>query len=120
MKKTDPSARLFSALAFAAYKHRNQRRKDSEASPYINHPSALAQVLTVEGGVRDTDVLVAAILHDTLEATRTTVAELRRKFGRRIAGIVGEVTDDKRLRKYLRKRLQIEHAPHLSKAAKLV
>ena len=120
MKKTDPSARLFSALAFAAYKHRNQRRKDSEASPYINHPIALAQVLTVEGGVRDTDVLVAAILHDTLEDTRTTAAELRRKFGRRIAGIVMEVTDDKRLRKYLRKRLQIEHAPHLSKAAKLV
>ncbi len=120
MNKPNPTARLVSALAFAAFKHRNQRRKDSEASPYINHPIALAQVLAVEGVVTDADVLVAAILHDTVEDTRTTVAELKKKFGGKIAGIVVEVTDDKRLRKYVRKRLQIEHAPHLSKAAKLV
>jgi guanosine-3',5'-bis(diphosphate) 3'-pyrophosphohydrolase len=120
MKKPNSTARLVSALAFAAHKHRNQRRKDVEASPYINHPIALAQVLAVEGAVKDADVLVAAILHDTVEDTRTTAAELKRKFGGKIAGIVMEVTDDKRLRKYVRKRLQIEHAPHLSKAAKLV
>lgn len=120
MKNPNPTARLISALAFAAHKHRNQRRKDVEASPYINHPIALAQMLAVEGGVKDADVLVAAILHDTVEDTRTTAAELKRKFGGKVAAIVTEVTDDKRLRKYVRKRLQIEHAPHLSKAAKLV
>ncbi len=120
MKKPNAAARLFDALAFAAHKHRNQRRKDVEASPYINHPIALARVLAVEGGVGDADVLIAAILHDTVEDTRTTPAELKRRFGPKIAAIVMEVTDDKRLRKYVRKRLQIEHAPHLSKAAKLV
>lgn len=120
MNKPNPTARLVSALAFAAHKHRNQRRKDVEASPYINHPIALARVLAVEGEVKDADVLVAAILHDTVEDTRTTAAELKRKFGAKVAAIVMEVTDDKRLRKYVRKRLQIEHAPRLSRAAKLV
>jgi len=120
VKAGAPSARLISALSFAATKHRNQRRKDVEASPYINHPIALAQVLSVEAGVRDADVLIAAILHDTLEDTQTTKRELEREFGRKIAGIVGEVTDDKSLDKAVRKHLQIEHAPHLSRAAKLV
>jgi len=120
MSTRAPSARLISALSFAATKHRNQRRKDVEASPYINHPIALAQVLSVEAGVRDADVLIAAILHDTLEDTQTTKRELEREFGRKITGIVIEVTDDKTLDKAVRKHLQIEHAPHLSKAAKLV
>ena len=65
-------------------------------------------------------MLIAAVLHDTLEDTKTTVAELRGKFGKKVASIVMEVTDDKNLRKSVRKRLQIEHAPHLSKRAKLV
>ena len=52
----------------------------------------------------------AAILHDTLEDTQTTPAELRDAFGDRIASIVEEVTDDKNLPKAERKRLQIEHA----------
>jgi len=114
------TARLISAFSFAAYKHRNQRRKDVEGIPYINHPIALAHVLSVEGNVGDQDVLVAAVLHDTLEDTKTTVDELRRKFGKKIAGIVSEVTDDKNLHKSVRKRLQVEHAPRLSKSAKLV
>ncbi len=60
---------LLKAIAFAAEKHRHQRRKDPEASPYINHPIDLANVLVQEGRVRDTTVLMAAILHDTLEDT---------------------------------------------------
>jgi guanosine-3',5'-bis(diphosphate) 3'-pyrophosphohydrolase len=120
MARIERSASLISALSFAAYKHRNQRRKDVEASPYINHPIALAHVLSVEGNVWDQKVLIAAVLHDTLEDTKTTVGELRRKFGKKIARIVIEVTDDKKLHKSVRKRLQIEHAPTLSKPAKLV
>ena len=69
------------AAAFAAEKHKNQRRKDAEASPYINHPIALANVLASEGGVIDPDVLCAALLHDTIEDTETTAEELRRDFG---------------------------------------
>ena len=72
---------LLKALAFAAHKHRDQRRKDAEASPYINHPIALADVLVNEAGVTDVDVLCAALLHDTIEDTKTTPDELEREFG---------------------------------------
>ena len=111
---------ILKALEFAALKHRDQRRKDALASPYINHPIALANVLTQEGGVSDPAVLAAALLHDTVEDTQTTSSELREYFGEKIAGIVEEVTDDKNLPKAERKRLQIEHAAHLSREAKLV
>jgi guanosine-3',5'-bis(diphosphate) 3'-pyrophosphohydrolase len=111
---------LITALAFAADKHRNQRRKDADASPYINHPIALANLLLNEAGVEDQRVLVAAILHDTIEDTDTTEQELVKHFGKDIADIVLEVTDDKALPKAERKRLQIEHAAHISRRAKLV
>ena len=113
-------ALLLKALAFAAHKHRDQRRKDADASPYINHPIALADVLVNEGGITDVEVLCAALLHDTVEDTATTHEELVDEFGSRIARIVAEVTDDKRLPKSERKRLQVEHAPHISHEAKLV
>jgi len=113
-------ALLLRALAFAAHKHRDQRRKDAEASPYINHPIALAEVLAREGGVGDIEVLCAALLHDTIEDTDTTEDELREAFGDRIAGIVAEVTDDTSLPKAERKRAQIDHAPALSEGARLV
>ncbi|MEW6691097.1 MAG: HD domain-containing protein, partial [Pseudomonadota bacterium] len=113
-------ALLFKALAFAAHKHRDQRRKDAEASPYINHPIALAEVLAREGGVGDLEVLAAALLHDTIEDTATTGDELRAQFGERIARLVEEVTDDKSLEKAARKRLQVEHAARLSAGAKLI
>ena len=113
-------ALLLEALSFAAHKHRDQRRKDRHASPYINHPIALAEVLAGEGGIADAEVLAAALLHDTIEDTATTAAELRVEFGERIAAMVGEVTDDKSLPKAERKRLQIVHAAGLSAGAKLV
>jgi guanosine-3',5'-bis(diphosphate) 3'-pyrophosphohydrolase len=113
-------ALLLKALAFAAGKHRDQRRKDAEASPYINHPIALADVLVNEGGVTDVEVLCAALLHDTVEDTATTHEELIEAFGSRIARIVAEVTDNKALSKAERKRLQVEHAAQLSPEAKLV
>ena len=113
-------ALLLKALAFAAHKHRDQRRKDPAASPYINHPIALANVLVNEGGVTDEEVLAAALLHDTVEDTATTSEELQEIFGARIARIVAEVTDDKALPKAERKRLQVEHAAQLSPEAKLV
>ena len=110
-------ALLLRALSFAAHKHRDQRRKDAEASPYINHPIALAEVLTGEGGIDDIEVLAAALLHDTIEDTATTQEELREHFGERIAGMVAEVTDDKDLPKAERKRLQIEHAAGITPGA---
>ncbi len=108
------------ALAFAADKHRSQRRKDPDATPYINHPIAVATVLAVEGGVIDEAALLCALLHDTVEDTDTTFAELARHFGQSIADLVQELTDDKSLVKSERKRLQIEHAAAATPRAKQV
>ena len=113
-------ADLLTAISFAARKHRNQRRKDAESSPYINHPLELAHVLASEGGVSDIKTLISALLHDTVEDTETTFEELVEEFGKKIANVVMEVTDDKTLEKAVRKRHQVEHAPHMSKRAALV
>ncbi len=110
---------LFKALVFSAEKHSKQRRKDIEESPYINHPIALANILA-QRWVTDENVLCAAILHDTLEDTETTVEELKNNFGEKITSIVLEVSDDKSLEKEVRKQMQIEHAASLSHEAKLV
>lgn len=110
---------LLDAAHFAAVRHRTQRRKGADASPYINHPLEVAALLA-ECGVDDAAVLAAALLHDTVEDTETTPDELAARFGARIAGLVAEVTDDKRLPKAERKRLQIVHAPQLSAGARLV
>jgi guanosine-3',5'-bis(diphosphate) 3'-pyrophosphohydrolase len=111
---------LLKALAFASHKHSDQRRKDAKASPYINHPIGLADVLVNEGGVTDVNVICGALLHDTIEDTDTTYNELVENFGVAIADIVMEVSDDKSLTKSERKKLQIDHAPHKSDEAKLV
>ena len=111
---------LIRALEFAARKHRMQRRKDEDASPYINHPIALMSVLCVEARVCDPAILSVAALHDTIEDTETTREELEAQFGTEVAMLVVEMTDDKSLPKAERKRLQIEHAEHMSRDGALV
>ena len=108
------------AASFAADKHRNQRRKGEGAPPYINHPLEVARVLAEVGGVRDGVLLAAALLHDTVEDTNTSPAELEAQFGQEVAGIVAEVTDDKLLDWRERKRLQVAHASHKTPRAKLL
>lgn len=117
---TSTLAALLEAVHFAAAKHSDQRRKDKAASPYINHPIAVARLLASEGGVTDLVTLQGAILHDTVEDTDTTPEELEDIFGPEVRQVVAEVTDDKSLPKGDRKRLQIEHAPHLSHRAKQI
>lgn len=111
---------LLKAVAFSADRHRKQRRKGADALPYVNHPLDVADILANVGGVTDLTTLVAAVLHDTIEDTGTAPEELEATFGRDVRLLVEEVTDDKRLPKVERKRLQIVHAPSLSKPAKLI
>lgn len=111
---------LLKAARFAAEKHRHQRRKGSEYLPYINHPIEVAEMLINIGEVTAMDILATALLHDTLEDTDTTRDELRVMFGDRIVGLVLECTDDKSLPQAERKRLQIEHAAHMSFEAKQI
>ena len=111
---------LLAAIQFSAEKHRDQRRKGTDASPYINHPIEVAALLANVAGVKDHTILAAAVLHDTVEDTRTTPTEIETTFGSEVRELVLEVTDEKSLAKPERKRLQIEHAPQLSSSAKLI
>ncbi|MEI6398970.1 MAG: HD domain-containing protein [Pseudomonadota bacterium] len=111
---------ILEALDFSACKHKDQRRKDVGASPYINHPIALAKILCIEGRIEDSTTICAALLHDTLEDTETTPGELTERFGPVICSIVQEVTDNKTLSQPERKKLQIEHAKFISPKAQLV
>ena len=120
MKVNNPTGELLRALRFAARKHRDQRRKGRDASPYINHPIEVAELISRVGGVDDLAVLIAAILHDTVEDTATEPGEIEREFGIDVRDLVGEVTDDKNLGKATRKQQQVQHAPRLSARAKLI
>ena len=111
---------ILKAAHFAAEKHRDQRRKDKNASPYIIHPISVALAITQIGGVDDPEILAAALLHDTLEDTETTPEELEDEFGKKVCEYVLDVTDDKTLPKDERKSRQIEHAKKISKGAALI
>ena len=111
---------ILKAAHFAAHKHRDQRRKDKEVSPYINHPISVANIISEIGNIEDPEVLAAALLHDTIEDTETTVEELIDNFGERICSLVQEVTDDKTLPKLERKQRQIDHAKEISGDAAII
>ena len=115
-----PQAEILFTVNFAAEKHRTQKRKDADESPYINHPIAVAKLLSQVGKVSDLPTLKAALLHDTIEDTDTTADELERKFGIEVCDLVMEVTDDKNLLKEERKRLQVKHSSELTKRAKMI
>ena len=113
-------SKFIRAASLAAKKHSFQKRKGNDAEPYINHPLEVANLLANVGKVEDFDVLIAAVLHDTIEDTETTKEEITELFGENVCRMVLEVTDDKSLPKAERKQLQIEHAPHLSDGAKQI
>jgi guanosine-3',5'-bis(diphosphate) 3'-pyrophosphohydrolase len=110
---------LSRALVFAATKHSKQRRKNAECDPYINHPLRVLDLLVQYTDV-DHHVLTAAVLHDTVEDTDTTFAEIEHEFGSAVRGYVAEVTDDRTLPRSRRHELQVEHAPAMSQGAKLI
>ena len=112
--------KLLIATHFAATKHADQRRKNPAASPYINHPIEVAEHLSRVGQVDDEKILIAALLHDTIEDTATTEEEIRELFGESVTKLVLECTDDKSLEKQERKRLQVVNAPHKSDGAKQI
>jgi len=116
----DDLALVLRAASFSAERHRGQLRKGLDPPPYINHPLEVASILANVGGISDVTTLVAALLHDTVEDTSATPEELGQQFGPGVRALVEEVTDNKDLDKAVRKRLQIEHTPSLSVAAKQI
>jgi HD domain len=112
--------RLTLAYAFAAEQHRDQRRKGDAAEPYINHVIEVAQLAAEATGGRDIDLVIAAVLHDVVEDTPASFADLESRFGSDVAGLVRECTDDASLPKAERKRLQVVSAPGKSARAKII
>lgn len=102
------------AAYFAAHAHRRQRRKDQDATPYINHLTEVAYLLAEAGC--DAEVVAAGYLHDTIEDVEITYEMLAEEFGQRVADLVRVVTDDKALPKLARKEMQVEHAAHAGPA----
>ena len=119
MEKTD-TLLIARALDFAARRHSHQRRKGEAQEPYINHLAEVALLLAEATDGADPVLVAAGLLHDTIEDVGVSHEELVREFGREVADLVLEVTDDKRLPKDERKRLQVEHAPHKSARARML
>jgi (p)ppGpp synthase/HD superfamily hydrolase len=117
---TTTTQRILAAANFAARKHANQRRKGDAAEPYINHLIEVAELVSSVVSETATDLVVAALLHDTIEDAGVTKEELMELFGPNVAQLVIEVTDDKSLPKQERKQLQIENAPRRSAGAQMI
>jgi len=111
---------LIEALQFAAYKHRDQRRKDKQETPYINHPIAVTHILAIEAGLDDVILLTAALLHDTIEDTETMSEEITKLFGQEVTDLVLELTDIQTVPRVERYATQLKKAPHYSSRAKLI
>jgi GTP diphosphokinase / guanosine-3',5'-bis(diphosphate) 3'-diphosphatase len=108
------------ALDFATRAHTDQRRKGEREEPYINHLADVAWMLAQATAGNDSALIAAGLLHDTIEDQGVTHTALADEFGKDVADLVAEVTDDKSLAKAERKRLQIEHAPHKSDRARML
>jgi guanosine-3',5'-bis(diphosphate) 3'-pyrophosphohydrolase len=118
--RNQPTQAVLSAAVFAAEKHAKQRRKGAAAEPYINHLLEVAQLVADAIREPDTNLLIAALLHDTIEDVGVTGEELVQRFGNDVATLVVEVTDDKSLPKEEPKRLQIAHASKISARAQTI
>ncbi|MGJ4952951.1 HD domain-containing protein [Bradyrhizobium sp. HKCCYLS20291] len=108
------------AAELAARRHAGQKRKGRDEEPYINHLAEVANILSLGCNGEDAELVAAGWLHDVIEDTDTAVDELSERFGRRVAGMVEEVTDDMTLPKSERRAVQIIAAPGKSDDAKQI
>jgi guanosine-3',5'-bis(diphosphate) 3'-pyrophosphohydrolase len=110
---------LSRADRFAEERHAGQFRGDG-ITPYISHPRAVLNILRNEAGITDPDTLIAAVLHDTIEDTGVTHAEIAIRFGLVVADVIAELTNDETLPKAQQKQAQIDKAPrYTSRAARI-
>jgi guanosine-3',5'-bis(diphosphate) 3'-pyrophosphohydrolase len=110
---------LSKAIVFAAQCHSGQYRKDGK-TPYINHPLEVMNLVITNVEKPHTNILIAAVLHDVVEDTNVTSAEIKHMFGAQVAKLVAELTDDKTLTKEERKRIQLSEVHTLSEEGKLL
>lgn len=112
--------RVMEALGFAAQAHANQRRKGAAQEPYVNHLIEVAALTAQATQGLDETAILAALLHDVVEDTPVTLAELSDRFGPEVAVVVAETSDDMSLPKAERQRARIANAPGKSPTARLV
>jgi (p)ppGpp synthase/HD superfamily hydrolase len=104
------------ALNAAIAAHAGQSRKGDDASPYITHPMHVALMLARFG--LDDDVIAAGLLHDVVEDCEGwSLERVHTEFGAHVAGIVGQLTEDKSRSWAERKQAGIEKVPHMSPEA---
>jgi (p)ppGpp synthase/HD superfamily hydrolase len=111
---------VLKAADAAARWHSNQRRKGAAQEPYINHLLEVAQLVAEATEGRDPNLVIAALLHDAIEDCEISRDEISATFGEDVATLVVAVTDDKNLKKEVRKQLQVEVAPHQPRRAKML
>lgn len=103
---------VHAALEQARSDHEGQVRNGSGGMPYVEHPMRVAALLDEHG--YGEEVLAAALLHDVVEDSETTLDELREKFGDVVAGLVGAMTDDESIDDYRQRKA--EHRERLAAA----
>lgn len=105
------------ALGVALDAHAGQSRKGAARAPYVVHPMHVALILARWG--QDDDVIVAGLLHDVVEDAPATwpLERIEAQFGRHVAKLVGELTEDKSKSWEERKRAALDHVPHMSPQA---
>jgi (p)ppGpp synthase/HD superfamily hydrolase len=111
---------VLKAADAAARWHVHQRRKGVAQEPYMNHLLEVAALVAEATDGAAPKLVIAALLHDTVEDCEVPLETIKKEYGKKVAGLVGEVTDDKKLEKNERKRLQVENAPHKSNKAKIL
>lgn len=111
---------LTQAMRFAADCHADHRRKGESQEPYVNHVIEVAELVAEATKGEDINLVAAALLHDVLEDTDVTRAEMAEKFNTDIADLVHEVTNDEALTKAAQKTAQITSAPGKSDRAKIL
>jgi (p)ppGpp synthase/HD superfamily hydrolase len=112
--------KILKGVEFAMQKHQFQERKNSKKTPYVIHPIGVADHIMRVGKVYDADVIIAALMHDTINEGLATKEELTKNFGKAVASYVEEVTDDQAIPVKERKKKQIIQALHQSKGASLI
>ena len=112
--------RVLRAADAAARWHVHQRRKGPAEEPYINHLVEVAMLVAEATDGTDTNLVIAALLHDAIEDSEVPKEMIAEIFGEDVASIVAEVTDDKGIPKAERKLKQIETAATKSPRAKIL
>jgi GTP diphosphokinase / guanosine-3',5'-bis(diphosphate) 3'-diphosphatase len=111
---------VLKAADAAARWHVHQRRKGAAGEPYINHLLEVASLVAEATDGKDTNLVIAALLHDAIEDQEVPRAMIAETFGEDVASLVEELTDDKTLDQTARKHAQVDHAPHKSTRAKII